>query len=127
MGKTVHAAAIFQPQAKATRIDKSVRTTLTWRGEQGKWSLAANGTEVLFSEQDIRMSIVFRARCFKSEGLRAAFRAFDVNGSASIKLDDVLQTFRDDLLQRGKLSKAEYAASVEPGMGRLTLALRILS
>jgi len=46
--KSVHAATIFQRGAKATRIDKSMRTTLTWREGCGKWSLAANGSEILF-------------------------------------------------------------------------------
>ncbi|CAE6911887.1 folD [Symbiodinium sp. CCMP2592] len=65
--KTLHAAGVFRPSVKAPLLDKDKDNALFYVGDE-KWQLRSNG-EVLqiYNSSDLRMTIVYRARCFASE------------------------------------------------------------
>ena len=117
--KVVHAAAVYMPTVKPPRIDRSKIVTLRYDGGQ-TWSVVSDG-EVMqtYHEDQLRLSIVYRARCFASEEARLRFHSLPA--SEFLTLDDILGRFRDDLLKRGVLTKAQVEAD-----DRLELAMAIL-
>lgn len=126
--KLVHAAEIYLGSAASPplpRIDKSRHNVLQYEGpsDQGGWALRSDG-EVLqrYDTDDIRSSIVYRARCFRDA--EEAQRFGGVGGPAEeiLELDEVLRTLCDEMVARGALR------SIEEGMAmdRKRLALRMI-
>ena len=126
--KTVHAARQYMPESPLPLINKDKNNKLVYVGD-GKWSLESDGEKLRdYETDDIRMTIVYRARCFKDEKERQRFGAEQVSAKNleryedMLELDDVLKTFADDLAKRGLVTSAEQALS----MKRLKLANLIL-
>lgn len=127
--KSVHAADIYLGGAaspRLPRIDKSRRNVLRFEGpaDADGWALRVNGEELLqrYSTDDLRMSVVYRARCFESAD---EAEAFDGNGGPpeqKLSLSDVLSTLADEMVQRGAVASAEAALKLD----RRTLAVLIL-
>ncbi|CAE7028686.1 folD [Symbiodinium natans] len=117
--KTLHAAGVFRPDVKAPLLDKDKDNALFYVGDE-QWELRSDG-EVLqtYNSSDLRMTIVYRARCFASEEERLRFRA----GAAEdqLSLEAVLGRLTEDLVRRQKLSRAS-AQSID----RLDLATLLL-
>ena len=66
--KTVHAALVYRPQDLPPVMDKSRNNALTLDRESGDWVLSADGEELRrYTWDDLRISIVYRARCFESD------------------------------------------------------------
>lgn len=110
--KTVHAAAAYRADERAPPIDKSVETELVYVGGEGEmWELrAATGeggamaTIGSYPHSRLRISIVYRARCFASEAEAAAFRELQrapEEAAGRMRLEEVLGTLRADLAARG--------------------------
>lgn len=115
--KTVHAATVYQPGVKAPLIDKSADTKLVYKGDD-KWELISNDKLVReYVTDDLRWTIVYRARCFESEERRKHFH--NLPEEEVMKLEDILSTLSEELVRRGRLSPSD-----EPT--RLELALLIL-
>lgn len=117
--KTLHAAGVFRPSVKAPLLDKDKDNALFYVGDE-QWQLRSNG-EVLqtYNSSDLRMTIVYRARCFASEEERLRFR----EGAAEdrLSLEAILGRLTEDLVRRQKLSRAA-AESID----RLDLAMMLL-
>ncbi len=68
-----------------------------WRGRDGQWSLY-NGDEVLarYPHDQLRISFVWRARCFADEAERQKFADDD----SRLSVDSVVETLVKDLRAR---------------------------
>ena len=123
--KTVHAATLFEPSAAAPWLDKSARHALVYNASSEAWGLASGGVPRgrEWTEQQLRFSVVYRARCFGSEAERASFGAALAAGEGLLDLegDILLPLMREAVRRRGAPSLAALQA-----LPRLDLALRLL-
>eukprot|EP00755_Sulcionema_specki_P024815 Sspe_Gene.15319::Locus_5332_Transcript_1_2_Confidence_0.800_Length_1649::g.15319::m.15319 len=98
--KSVHAAAIYQSKARPPKIDKSKRTVLRFVGDD-TWEVAEKGTpdKVLqtYTTDDLRLSVVYRARCFENEQKAQEFSRMEHR----FELEEVLETLRKDMVEKG--------------------------
>ena len=110
-------------------------------GANGSWALWRDGLEggegdatmlANYSTDDLRVSIVYRGRCFRSaaeaERYTAQFKAPTAPGDP-LALESVLSRLIEDLAARGRLSNSTGALSLRSFDGpakRLELALLLL-
>lgn len=91
--KLVHAAEVFQPRAAPPLLDKSRRNALGYDAAADEWRLTADGEPIegarAYRTPELRISLVYRARCFESEERRAAFAAQRRSSRAATN-DDLL-------------------------------------
>jgi hypothetical protein len=119
--KTVHAASIYHPERKAPLLDKSADSMLSYVGND-KWELRSNNQLLhTYDTDDLRMTIVYRARCFANAD--EAHRFNNLPPDQYLKLDYILDTFRADLVKRGRLTAAQAADNSDP----MALPLMILN
>lgn len=107
--KTVHAALVYRPDVKAPRLDKSEFNALVYHGDD-KWTLSASKDKTLsgartlrnYTTNDLRISIVYRARCFRNEGEAKKFAVMqaDPTHPEHMTLEQILGTLREDLVRR---------------------------
>lgn len=108
---------------------------------EGRWHLLANDElQRVYSTDDLRLSVVYRARCFANERERlrymhqrrprasyvnaadmAAARADDVHNDM-MQLDDVLGKLKDELVRRGRVGTRAELDALRP----LDLAMRLM-
>ena len=99
--KTVHAATVYQPGVKAPKLDKSAEIKLVYVGND-KWELRENGKLFQsYDTDDLRWTIVYRARCFASEEEVQKFH--NMPDEETMQLEDILNTLKQDLVKRGRL------------------------
>ena len=127
--KVVHAADVYlgrDASPPLPRIDKSRRNVLRFDGpgDAGGWVLTADGDEVLerYDTDDLRVSIVYRARCFADAEEAARFGGDGGPASERLSLDEVLATLADEMARRGAVPSAEAALALD----RRALAIKIL-
>lgn len=117
--KTVHAALIYHPTVRAPHLDKDKDSLLKFAGGDN-WDLIMDNNKIgQYKTRDLRISIVYRARCFESAEKAAQFSSLP--SSEYLQLDDVLNTLQDDMIAR-KVLKAEQKNAIS----RLDLALLIM-
>ena len=117
--KVFHAAKIFQPHRKAPHLAKDKDSSLRFLGNDS-WIVQSNG-EVIerYCTSDLRMSIVYRARCFKDA--QQASDYFNLPETDMITLDEVLKRLTDELIVRKILTPERLLA-----MSRLDLAMFLI-
>jgi hypothetical protein len=122
--KTFHAAMVYRNDVKAPHQPKGADCTLLYTpteaegDEKDMWEVQCDGSTVQrYTEDDLRQSLVYRARCFASEEERERYHAFPTRMS----LDSILVRFEDDLIQLGIKSKEQLQA-----MDRLSFAFLIM-
>lgn len=119
--KTVHAGDVYMADHVPPVLDKSVPHALRFEESNNTWSLVSNGRHRhSYREDEIRLAIVYRARCFRSAEEFERFR--NQPESSLMQLDDILQRFALDLERRGRVRSAQEARALAP----LDLALLIL-
>jgi len=100
--KTLHAAGVFRPDVKAPKMDKDKDNALFYVGED-QWEVRGEGKVLQkYSSSDLRITIVYRARCFASEDERDHYH--NLQPSDKLSLTEVLRVLTDDLVQRGILT-----------------------
>jgi len=109
--KTVHAAAAYMPNAAVPKIDKSVDTELVYVGNE-KWKIAESKSGRViqnYTTDDLRITIVYRGRCFENEAEAKLFRdtMYKPDAKEALKLEDILSTLHKDLIKRGRLADGE--------------------
>jgi hypothetical protein len=120
--KVVHAANTFFPGSKAPTMDKSKHNKLTWVPEEGKWHVTSDGEVIArYDNDEVRFSIVYRARCFESEAERDRYYN-EANDEHAMQLEDILETLAEDLARRGRYASAEEALNDD----RLDFALTVV-
>ena len=109
-------------------IDKSIVHFLKKESsENDRWMLLNERDGVLrnYTFDDLRISIVYRARCFedkeKMESYRKTLHGKD-GEDGRMSLDGILNRFLEDLVSKGKLKKGSTLETVD----RLDLALMIM-
>ena len=124
----IHAAAPYQVHTSPPLIDKNLDNRLVHVGGRS-WRLLSNGTEVRsYTTNDLRISLVYRARCFESAAKANLFKqdgGMTTGGPKEdmLSLEDILNTLADDLVRRGKVRSRR--AAIED-MKRLDLAMLLL-
>lgn len=135
--KVVHAAAVFQPGVRPPVLDKSKRNMLHFAPaasssgsggvQDGSWLLLSDEEEVQrYATDELRFSVVYRARCFESEAAKHAYAGQD-RGNAThtgdmMPLEDILETLSEDMVLRRVVSDRRELSR----LSRLDLALKLL-
>lgn len=102
--KVFHAAKLYQPTVKAPYLDKNKQSSLNYIGND-QWEVVSGGERLqLYTTADLRISIVYRARCFESEQQASEFIKHSDDDDSIMDLDDILNILKDDLIKRKKLS-----------------------
>jgi hypothetical protein len=120
--KVVHAAKIYRAEVNAPKIGKDEKSKLVFNEENGRWDLVV-GNEVRnsYDNSDLRVSIVYRARCFRSEEEKKLF--YNLPEDKYMKLENVLSTLKDDLASK---PSARYSREDLDKMETLELAFVLL-
>jgi hypothetical protein len=101
--KTVHAALVYKPGESAPHIDKSSDATLKYAGNE-KWALEVDGkVSRVYDTDDLRISIVYRARCFKDAEEVARYKKNP--DSEKLSVETVLETLKNDLVAKNIISR----------------------
>lgn len=104
-------------------LDKSLPTRLAHAGGE-RWVLESNGTVLQnYTTDDLRMSIVYRARCFASADEASRFDGRGGPEEGMMTLEGILRTFGRELARRGEVASEEAAMA----MDRLELGLLIIN
>ena len=92
--------------------------TLAYDGDE-RWTLRRPDGRILqnYTDDDVRASVVYRARCFADEADAEAYTK-----APPLELDDVLATLADELVRRGAVASVEAALR----MPRRAFALKLL-
>jgi hypothetical protein len=113
--KVVHAAKIYQPSVKAPYLDKDKDCHLIYQGNE-KWQIFCDHQPLpenqgVYDTSELRISIVYRARCFRSE--REKQRYHSQTPEDMIPLETIMNTFKEDLV-KNKGYKKDYINSLKP-------------
>jgi hypothetical protein len=95
--KVVHAATVYKRSAQMPYLKPVDKNSLDYLGDD-KWVLRSNGQDKKhLSTDDLRISIVYRARCFRDKDEAERFK----NQTDFLTLDSILATLKQDLVRRG--------------------------
>lgn len=126
--KSVHAAEIYRGSSRSPPLpllDKSRRNVLSFEGpdDENGWVLRADG-EVLqrYDTDDLRVSIVYRARCFATKAEAQRFGGDGGPAEQRLTLEAILTTLADELVRRGKAESVEAALALD----RRTFAFQLM-
>ena len=147
--KLVHAAAVYRPADAPPRMDKSKGAELRYRGSSkggdnkrvgsdDVWDLMEGERRLAsYSTDDLRITIVYRARCFKDAAEAERFRKLPQEDAMSLEF--VLSKLLDELIRRGAVTEADKqyyltgsrgskpaAAASALSEARLELAVKLL-
>eukprot|EP01094_Clydonella_sp_ATCC50884_P011068 TRINITY_DN2086_c0_g1_i1.p1 TRINITY_DN2086_c0_g1~~TRINITY_DN2086_c0_g1_i1.p1 ORF type:complete len:431 (-),score=189.18 TRINITY_DN2086_c0_g1_i1:129-1421(-) len=112
--KTVHAATVYRPGEKAPLLEKSADIKLSYAGGE-RWELREDGRLVrTYDTDELRWTIVYRARCFESEERRQHFHALP--DDERLELDEILDTLSEELVRRGRLSAGDEVSRLDLAM-----------
>eukprot|EP00042_Codosiga_hollandica_P045063 m.452279 g.452279 ORF g.452279 m.452279 type:complete len:465 (+) comp56927_c0_seq2:82-1476(+) len=108
----VHGVDLFRPDRHLPDLSPNDPNELRYVGDE-KWDLF-DGQKVIktYHTHDLRISLVWRARCFNSTEDRQKWANF----KDEIQVEDVLETFQADLRKRGLLGATERPQSFELAM-----------
>lgn len=119
--KLVHAANIYRGDEELPEIDRQGTPVLAYNAETDLWDLKVHDKTIRsYPMDDLRISIVFRARCFANEEESKRFQEQLHDHENAMKLDDILETLVKDLQSRGRIG----ADAMQ--MDRLKLALKLM-
>lgn len=106
---------------KAPHLDKDKVSFLTYQGGD-RWSIQSDGRTVAnYTSEDLRISIVYRAKCFSSPEEAERYHLFEADPSNVWSLEGVLNTLKDDLVKRKGLKREALDA-----LSRLDLAILLM-
>lgn len=104
--KVVHAARIYERHATVPVMDKGKTTKLRYDSKSDEWTLFSNEeTLAKYDSNDLRITIVYRARCFQSEDELLKYR--DSSSYPQLSVEDILEVFLDDMEKKGLISKSK--------------------
>ncbi|GMH78284.1 hypothetical protein TL16_g07742 [Triparma laevis f. inornata] len=97
--RVVHAANTYYPKREPPLIDKSKDIELRYEEELKMWTVYEDGVRTIFEydNEELRQTLVFRARCFESEEAKEKFK----DRSNRLSLDDVISRLTIDLKSKG--------------------------
>jgi hypothetical protein len=72
--KVAHASRIYQPKVKVPPMSKDKNSELVYTGAGDAWELQVDGETIAnYKTSDLRISVVYRGRCFAHEDERDAY------------------------------------------------------
>ena len=117
--KMLHAATIYRPDVKAPHMDKSKDNVLKFMGGD-RWEVQSDGLTIQnYTTDDLRVTIVYRAKCFKDATELEAYKEFE--STNTMDLDAILEKLTTDMIDKGVLRKENRTK-----MTRLELAFKIV-
>jgi hypothetical protein len=118
--KVVHAATVYRRNAQMPRLNPIDKNTLDYLGDD-QWMIRSNGKDRKpLTTDDLRISIVYRARCFRDKAEAEKFRT----NADTLTLESILDTLKRDLVKRGYLSEGQSIESYELGLLLLRVYMR---
>lgn len=115
--KLVHAAGVYKPEISPPTLDKDKNNALFYVGDE-KWHLKEDDKILRkYDTSDLRMTVVYRSRCFESEEAMLSFnkrnpsaavikpKPEEIDTSSNMKLEEILDTLKADLVQKNLLTK----------------------
>eukprot|EP01013_Petalomonas_cantuscygni_P017357 TRINITY_DN34500_c0_g1_i1.p1 TRINITY_DN34500_c0_g1~~TRINITY_DN34500_c0_g1_i1.p1 ORF type:complete len:481 (-),score=85.64 TRINITY_DN34500_c0_g1_i1:531-1973(-) len=134
--QVVHAAAVYRADVQPPRLDPSADFGLLYRPSAAHpdkpWVVVltrgvegTSDTEEVevrrYAEDDLRVTAVYRGRCFASEDERGAFHAATRDPDSRMVLESIFSTLRDDLVQRKVVSRRRWDAQTRLDQSLLLL------
>jgi len=116
--KSIHAATVYRPDKKAPFIDKNNDVVLRYAGDE-KWELVdlTNDKHIAdYTSDDLRISLVYRARCFETEEDKRLYKDFP-----AVPVNKILGIFKADLIKNHKKTEEELIAMTRLDLGMLVL------
>ncbi len=107
--KVLHASKVYRPEVKAPHLDKNKDSILRFVGDN-KWVIQSNDEIIQnYTTDDLRIAIVYRARCFKDEEEVNKYNNYEEkiknkNYDDVLELSVILDTFINDLVKRNILT-----------------------
>jgi len=121
--KVMHASTVYRPDVKAPHLDKSKDNVLRYLPKNDSWVVQSDGETVqTLSTSDLRISVVYRARCFRDAEHMDAYKEAASKQTSVLSLDSVLDALVAELVKRGKLPQG----TTKDSMGRLELAFKLM-
>lgn len=119
--KLVHAANTYRPEIEPPQIDRQKTPSLVYVKEIGLWELREDDRPIRnYTMDDLRISVVYRARCFSDKSKADEFRNQMYDKTKAMKLEDILSILVKDLQKKGKVD------SNAMNMNRRDLALKLM-
>ena len=107
--KVIHAANVYRPGEIPPLISKDRISELYYIGDD-KWVVREmeNAKTVLrnYTTDDLRISIVYRGRCFENEEKAKFFKDNLHNHENALELDDILDRLLQNLVDMNKITQA---------------------
>jgi len=104
--RLVHAADVYYPDITPPKIDKSKACELKYNAAKDNWDLKIDEKVVQsYENNDLRISIVFRARCHKDEAEAKRFQEQMYDNSMAMKMEDILSVLVNDMSKCGIINK----------------------
>jgi hypothetical protein len=100
--KLVHASRIYRGKEQAPFMDKDKNSELIYIGNN-QWELRVDDELVAtYPDRDLRVSIVYRARCFEDEDEYNQYNEYNKDRTTDkhLKLDYVMQVLIDDMISK---------------------------
>lgn len=125
--KMIHAATIYRPDVKAPKLNKDQNcflllheTEKTENNENDLWDVMCDNQRIAsYPTNELRITLVYRARCFENATVAQAFHPDSIDSMLS--LEEILTTFQNDLIANHRVS-----ASTLVNMDRLALGNLIM-
>lgn len=110
--KMIHSAGVYKPDVIPPSLSKDKRNSLVYAGDE-KWDLREdNNTIKQYDTDDLRMTVVYRSRCFESEEAMISFnkrnpsaasvkpKLEDIDTSSNLELEEILDVLKKDLVEK---------------------------
>eukprot|EP00049_Salpingoeca_infusionum_P012152 m.219434 g.219434 ORF g.219434 m.219434 type:complete len:481 (+) comp15111_c0_seq1:381-1823(+) len=128
--KCVHGTTMFKSkdapllpdlpkESRPQLVNKGCRTKSCENGSftDNQWDVVVNGTVVeTYTSKQLRVSLVWRSRCFKTEDERKKFEQ-----APDLTIEQIFDDFKKDLIKKKKLTPAEADAITPMELGPLLL------
>ena len=96
--------AFTRPHIRPVMLDKDEETHLSWDENKKAFRLYVNNNarNETYNWDEIRSSVAYRGWCFKTE---EEMNDYDPKSLGDLTLDDILNTLKQDLISRKRVSK----------------------
>jgi hypothetical protein len=112
---------VFRPEVKAPHLDKDKISVLKYMGSD-RWEVQSDGQAIAsYSTEDLRIAIVYRAKCFPSQQEAHRYKTFHEDAANLMSLEGILQTLRNDLVENKGVSREKLDS-----LSRLELAFLLM-
>lgn len=103
--KTIHSAEVYMPDRIPPRISITSQNEIRYLGSE-KWGLFSDGQLMeTYPENEIRFSVVYRARCFKNDEEKQKYHKIHekMDGEDMMTLEYIMEIFKTDLFENKKV------------------------